>query len=124
MKLTTRCGSTAVEGLNNALLAKAAQARVLRCARVRVDTTVVPLQRRLSDRFGVARQGSPPDRGHRPADPGRLVATVRTKLQDESRAAGRRAHDLNAKLRTRSAEADEAEVAVVRVAGCRTRRAG
>src|SRR5918993_1352059 len=36
-KLTTRCGSVAVEGLNEALLAK-----LLRCTRVRVDTTVVP----------------------------------------------------------------------------------
>jgi IS5 family transposase len=42
MKLTTRCGSAAVEGLNEALLAKAAEAKVLRCSRVRVDTTVVP----------------------------------------------------------------------------------
>jgi IS5 family transposase len=29
-------------GLNEALLAKAAEAKVLRCSRVRVDTTVVP----------------------------------------------------------------------------------
>jgi IS5 family transposase len=42
MKLTTRCGSAAVEGLNEALLAKAAEAKLLRCTRVRVDTTVVP----------------------------------------------------------------------------------
>ena len=42
MKLTTRCGSAAVEGLNEALLAKAAEAKVLRCSRVRVDTTMVP----------------------------------------------------------------------------------
>ena len=42
MKLTTRCGWAAVDGLNDALLAKAAEAKVLRCARVRVDTTVVP----------------------------------------------------------------------------------
>ena len=41
MKLTTRCGSAAVEGLNEALLAKAAEAKVLRCSRIRVDTTVV-----------------------------------------------------------------------------------
>lgn len=40
MKLTTRCGSTAVEGLNEALLAKAAEAKLLRCTRIRVDTTV------------------------------------------------------------------------------------
>jgi len=42
MKLTTRCGSTAVEGPNEALQEKAAQARLLRTCRVRVDTTVVP----------------------------------------------------------------------------------
>ena len=71
MKLTTRCGSAAVEGLNEALLAKAAEAKLLRCTRVRVDTTVVPAQRRLSDRFGTAREGGPADRHDRPADPGR-----------------------------------------------------
>src|SRR6185503_6964797 len=42
MKLTTRCGATAVDGLNEVLLAKAAEAKLLRITRVRVDTTVVP----------------------------------------------------------------------------------
>ena len=42
MKLNTRCGSAAVAGLNEALLAKAAEAKVLRTGRVRADTTVVP----------------------------------------------------------------------------------
>ena len=42
MKLTTRCGSAAVDGLNEALLAKAAEAKLLRTTRVRADTTVVP----------------------------------------------------------------------------------
>ena len=42
MKLTTRCGSAAVDGLNEALLAKAAEAKLLRTNRVRADTTVVP----------------------------------------------------------------------------------
>jgi transposase, IS5 family len=42
MKLSTRCGSAAVAGLNEALLAKAAEAKVLRTNRVRADTTVVP----------------------------------------------------------------------------------
>jgi transposase, IS5 family len=42
MKLTTRCGSVAVDGLNEALLAKAAEAKLLRTNRVRADTTVVP----------------------------------------------------------------------------------
>ena len=42
MKLTTRCGSAAVDGLNEALLAKAAEAKLLRTNRIRADTTVVP----------------------------------------------------------------------------------
>jgi transposase, IS5 family len=41
MKLTTRCGEVAVAGLNEALLAKAAGAKLLRTARVRADTTVI-----------------------------------------------------------------------------------
>src|SRR5258706_894962 len=42
MKLTGRCGSAAVGGLNEALLARAAEARLLRTSRLRADTTVVP----------------------------------------------------------------------------------
>src|SRR3981189_424885 len=42
MKLTTRCGSAAADGCNEALLAKAAEAKLLRTARLRADTTVVP----------------------------------------------------------------------------------
>jgi IS5 family transposase len=41
MKLTTRCGQPAVDWCNEALLAKAAQAKLLRTVRVRADTTVV-----------------------------------------------------------------------------------
>jgi IS5 family transposase len=42
MKLTTRCGTAAVDGCNEALLAKAAEAKLLRTTRLRADTTVVP----------------------------------------------------------------------------------
>src|SRR5659263_422789 len=42
MKLTTRCGTTAIEGCNEALLAKAAQGKLLRTTRLRADTTVIP----------------------------------------------------------------------------------
>ena len=71
MKLTTRCGSAAVDGLNEALLAKAAEAKLLRTNRIRVDTTVVPANVCLSDRFGSAGQGGAPDRRDGQADPGR-----------------------------------------------------
>jgi len=42
MKLTTRCGPAAEDGLNEALLAKATEAKVLRTTKLRADTTVVP----------------------------------------------------------------------------------
>ena len=113
MKLTTRCGSAAVDGLNEALLAKAIEAKVLRCNRIRVDTTVVP-----------ANVSYPTDSGLLAKAVNRIAATgrriraaggaTRTKVRDRSRAAGRRAHDLNAKLRTRNAAAKEEALAVVR----------
>jgi hypothetical protein len=41
MKITTRCGEAAVDGLNEALLARAVEAPVLETNRLRADTTVV-----------------------------------------------------------------------------------
>jgi len=41
-KLTTRCGTAAVEGCNEALLAKAAEGKLLRTNRLRAETTVIP----------------------------------------------------------------------------------
>ena len=41
MKITTRCGVAAIDGLNEALLAKAVEAKVLKTNRVRADTTVI-----------------------------------------------------------------------------------
>ena len=113
MKLTTRCGSAAVDGLNEALLAKAVEAKVLRCTRVRVDTTVVPSNVAYPTDSGLLAKAV-----NRIAATGRRIqaagGAVRTKLRDRSRAAGRRAHDLNAKLRTRNAAAREEALAVVR----------
>ena len=113
MKLTTRCGSAAVDGLNEALLAKAAEAKLLRCTRVRVDTTVVPANVAYPTDSGLLAKAV-----RRIAATGRRIqaagGAVRTKLRDRSRAAGRRAHDLNAKLRTRNAAARDEAMAVVR----------
>ena len=41
MKLSRRCGDAALTGLNDALLAKAAEHKLLRTDKVRADTTVV-----------------------------------------------------------------------------------
>jgi IS5 family transposase len=112
MKLTTRCGSVAVDGLNEALLAKAAEAKLLRCTRVRVDTTVVP-----------SNIAYPTDAALLAKAVGRIAATgrriraaggaTRTRLRDRSRAAGSRAHAIASKLRSRAAAGrDEAMAAV------------
>lgn len=41
MKITTKCGDDAVQALNETLLVKAAQAKLLRVNKVRLDTTVI-----------------------------------------------------------------------------------
>ena len=40
LKITARCGPTAIEALNEALLAKAAEHKLVRLNAVRVDSTV------------------------------------------------------------------------------------
>lgn len=117
MKLTTRCGSAAVDGLNEALLAKASEAKVLRTHRIRTDTTVVPANVAYPTDSGllakaVRRIGSA---AKRIQDAG---GAVRTKVRDRSRAAGKRAHAVAAKLRSRSAMGrDEATAAVLASTG-------
>jgi transposase, IS5 family len=117
MKLTTRCGSVAVDGLNEALLAKAAEAKLLRTGRIRVDTTVV-----------AANVAYPTDSGLLAKAVRRIAATgtriqaaggaIRTKMRDRSRSAGKRAHEIGAKLRLRGAAGrDEAQATVLRVTG-------
>jgi IS5 family transposase len=117
MKLTTRCGTAAIDGLNEALLAKAVQAKVLRTDRLRADTTVVP-----------ANVAYPPDSGLLARAIKQIAVTVRriqaaggavrTQLRDRSRSAGKRAHGIAAKLRMRSAQGrDEAQAVVKRITG-------
>jgi IS5 family transposase len=117
MKLTTRCGPAAVASCNEALLAKAAEARLLRTARLRADTTLVP-----------ADVAYPTDSGLLARAVRRIVVTgrrirgaggaSRTRLRDRSRAAGRRAHAIAAKPRLRgSAGREEAQAIVRRITG-------
>lgn len=117
MKITTRCGAVAVAGLNEALLAKAAQAKLLRTDRVRADTTVVE-----------ADVAYPTDTGLLAKAVGRIARTVqrikaaggapRTKSRDRRRAAGRRARSIASKLRLRGAlQRDEAQTTVRRITG-------
>jgi transposase, IS5 family len=117
MKLTTRCGAAAVDGLNEALLAKAAEAKLLRTTRLRADTTVVPANVCYPTDSGLLAKAV-----RRIAATGRRIqaagGATRTKVRDRSRSAGKRAHQIGSKLRLRTAAGrDEAQVAVRRVTG-------
>ncbi|GFG77916.1 hypothetical protein MPRG_11920 [Mycobacterium paragordonae] len=93
MKLTTRCGDAAVAGLNEALLAKAADAKLLRTDKVRADTTVVE-----------AAVAYPTDSGLLAKAVTTIARTitrihnaggaVRTHARDRSRSAGQRARSI------------------------------
>jgi IS5 family transposase len=104
MKLTTRCGVAAVDGCNEALLAKAAGAKLLRTTRLRADTTVVPAD--------VAY----------PTDSGLLAKAVRriavTGRRVQAAGGGTRTRVRDRKLRLRSAQGkDEAQATVRRITG-------
>ena len=117
MKLTTRCGTAAVDGLNEALLAKAAEAKLLRTTRLRADTTVVPANVAYPTDSGLLARAV-----RRIAATGRRIqaacGATRTKVRDRSRSAGKRAHGIAAKLRLRAAAGrDEAQATVRRITG-------
>jgi IS5 family transposase len=113
MKITSRCGPGAVDELNDALLAKAVEAKVLKLNRIRVDTTVVE-----------ANVAYPTDSGLLAKGVARIAATAkklkalglatRTPLVDRSRSARQRARAINANLRRRS---DDKLAAVKRING-------
>ena len=117
MKLTTRCGSAAVAGLNEALLARAAGEKLLRTARLRADTTVVPANVAYPTDSGLLARAV-----RRIAATGRRIqaagGATRTRARDRSRAAGKRAHAIAVKLSSRAAQArDDKQAAVARATG-------
>jgi transposase, IS5 family len=103
MKITTRCGQAAVDELNDALLAKAVEAKVLKLNRVRADTTVVE-----------ANVAYPSDSGLLAKGVARMAATAkklqamglatRTRVADRTRSVRARARSINANLRRRNDE--------------------
>jgi IS5 family transposase len=117
MKLTTRCGEDAVAGLNEALLVKAAEAKLLRTNKVRADTTVVE-----------GDVGYPTDTGLLAKAVGSMARTVarikvaggatRTRTRDRRRSVGRRARAIASKLRLRGQQQrDQAQAYVRRITG-------
>ena len=113
MKLTSRCGEEAVAGLNEALWAKASAAKLLRTARVRADTTVIP-----------ANVAYPTDSGLLAKAVGKLVRAARrvqaaggapdTTMTDRRRAAARRVREIAARLRSRAKLGREETTAAIR----------
>jgi IS5 family transposase len=117
MKITTRCGEDAVTGLNEALLVKAAAAKLLRTDKVRADTTVIP-----------AAVSYPTDSGLLAKAIGSMARSVagikaaggaaRTASRDRRRSAGRRARSIAAKLKLRGElQREAAQAAVRRITG-------
>jgi len=113
MKITTRCGEQAINDLNEALLAKALEARVLKTNRVRADTTVIE-----------ANVAYPSDSSLLAKGISRIAATAkrlqglgyatRTRFVDRTRSAHKRARSINANLRRRS---DDKLIEVKRING-------
>jgi IS5 family transposase len=103
MKITTRCGERAVSELNDALIAKATEAKVVKLNRVRADTTVVE-----------ANVAYPSDSGLLAKGVARIAATVntlkamglatRTRLVNRTRSVRSKARSINANLRRRTDE--------------------
>jgi IS5 family transposase len=100
VKTTSRCGERAVTALNDALIAKAAESRLIKMHKLRTDTTVVeanvayPVDSSLLAK-GITRIVKPT----RQAKAAGLA--TRTRLQDRSRRAHRRAREVVNTLRRR-----------------------
>jgi transposase, IS5 family len=108
-----RCGPEVIEQLNAALLAKLADDKLLRCRKLRVDTTVV-----------AANVAYPTDVGLLARAIAKLAATSRrlqaaggaprTRIRDRRRAARRRAREVARALRVRGDDAKRLVFAVTR----------
>lgn len=105
-KIVDRCGQGAIDGLNEVLLAKAAEEKLIKTDKVRADTTVVE-----------ANVAYPTDSGLMAKGVARLSVLVgrvkhaglatRTTFRDRTRSMRRRAHAIGAWLRRRNDDAKE-----------------
>ena len=101
MKITTRCGPAAIDGLNEALLARAVEARVLKTNRVRADTTVIEANVAYPTDSGLLAKGVAKIATLAKRLRGLGFAT-RTRVDDRTRAVRARAHAINFNLRRRN----------------------
>src|SRR5271154_4271826 len=106
MKITTRCGTSAIDGLNEALLAKAAGAKVLKTNELRADTTVVPANVAYPTDSGLLAKGvAKMAKSIKSLQAGGLA--TRTKTRDRTRTMRSRARSIGANLRRRTGEAKD-----------------
>lgn len=111
VKITSRCGTAAIEQLNETLLAKAAEEKLVRLDRVRADSTVVeanvayPTDSGLLSKAVIALAG--------------LVMVLktaglarRTRFRDRRRSVRRRAHEVAVWLRRRNDDAKNEVLAI------------
>jgi IS5 family transposase len=124
MKITSRCGESAITQLNEVLLAKAHDDKLVRLDRVRADTTVV-----------AANVAYPTDSGLLAKGVARLAAltrqlraaglATRTKTRDRTRSVRCRAHAINMWLRRRNGGAkDEVLTLTAEIAAIARRSVG
>jgi IS5 family transposase len=117
MKITTRCGEQAIAGLNETLIAKAAQQKLVKTGIVRADTTVVSANVKYPTDSGLLARAV--------SKIGKLVGRVkaaggatRTGFRNRTWATSRRVHAIGAKLKLRGAAArDQAQAQVLRITG-------
>ena len=100
MKITTRCGEQAVNGLNEALLARAVEAKVLKTNRVRADTTVVPANVAYPSDSSLLAKGVVMVKGAKKLQS--MGLATRTRMADRTRTVRSRARSINANLRRRT----------------------
>ena len=111
MKICSRCGEEAVAELNEALLAKATENKVVRLDKVRADTTVVPANVAYPSDAGLLARGvAKLARLTRKAK--RLGLAARTTTRDRTRSVRRRAHSIGAWLRRRNETAKDEMLAI------------
>src|SRR5215204_5361737 len=116
MKLTTRCGTAAVE-VQRGAAGQGRRGEAAATSRLRADTTVVPADVAYPTDSGLLARAV-----RRIAATGRRIqaagGATRTRLRDRSRAAGKRAHGIAAKLRLRGSQGrEEAQATVQRITG-------
>jgi IS5 family transposase len=110
-KIAGRVGETAVGELNEALLAKAAEAKLVRLDRLRADTTVVPANVAHPSDAGLLAKGVV-SLTKLTAKLKQLGFARRSRFRDRTRSVKRRSHAIGTWLRRRSDEAKDEVLAI------------